>query len=142
MDLLGQPLIIDLEPTKLSVEDNGLVLGLGSSMNFETDSCVDLLQYPLPEGTDWPDWSGAAFQSQINYDAAVFISKESFVNQLLYGVWSSGVLCANVGELAGLPISGQLASTFLGMRLKPWLEAKRQSILFASPVPILCWIFG
>ena len=132
VDLLGQPLMIELEPTKLSFEDSGLVLGLGSSMNFETDACVDLAQYSLPEGTDWPDWDGTAFQSQINYDAAVFLS-ESFVNQLLYGVWSSGVLCANVGELAGLPISGQLASTFFGDEVETLVGSDAPVDLFLRP---------
>lgn len=136
VDLLGEPLVIDLTPTTLLVEESGLVLGMGSSMVIEGSSCADVEMYPPPEISDWPEWNGAAFQSGIAYDAGFFIS-EAFVNQLLYGVWASGVLCADVSELADIPISGQLASTFFGDDIGELVGEDATVDLFLEPrVPL------
>lgn len=123
VDLLGSNVHLRLAPTVFTVEDSGIVLGLGSYITVDVDpSCSNMAEYPIETGVngvdvDWPTFDGRVFTTGIPYDLGFFVGKH-FVDQALYAVWVSGALCIDVAEMSGLSITGELASGFFGEEIQ------------------------
>ena len=114
VDLLGTNMDVTLSPTAVFLETTGIVLGFGSEVTVPVDeSCADITAFDAPTQVAWPDFNGLIFNTVMHYDAGLFVSRH-FVEQALYGVWASGALCIDVGELSGLDFTGEFAGNFFG----------------------------
>ncbi|HJN76970.1 MAG TPA: hypothetical protein QGF58_23800 [Myxococcota bacterium] len=94
-----------LYPTLFDLGDAGLILGLGGTA--ETDQLSDCV--PQTEGSEfadaaWPDFDETAWETSLDYDAGLFLSKD-FLDHVLWNVYAGGGLCMDVGELAGDSLS-------------------------------------
>ena len=70
----------------------------------------------------------------MRYDAGVFVGR-SFVDNLLYGVWASGVLCIDAAELAGLSLNGELAGNFFGSEVTDLLGTAPVDLILGLQQP-------
>ena len=134
VDLLGTPLDIDLYPTALTMDDAGLVLGLGAQLTpGAVSDCVDSSSGSALRESGWPAFGETAPDSDLPYDAGVFLGA-GFIDHALFNVWASGALCLDAGALAADLIPGGLNTDFLGPLLGEEFEA-----LFpvAKPVTLL-----
>ena len=117
VDLLGKDVSVRLEPSTLQVDESGLMLGLGASIEAETlSSCTDPSTWQPPVDVSWPEFTGSMFETGMRYDAGVFVGRH-FVDQVLFTIWASEALCVNVAEVANLDFTGEFASGFLGEEL-------------------------
>jgi hypothetical protein len=114
LDVLGQELQLRLSPTVVSLEDNGLVIGMGSVVTVDaTPSCVDLTSAEPPADNAWPALDGQAMASTLEYDFGLFLGKH-FMDQILYAAWASGGLCLDVEALTGFSFTGEFVAAFFG----------------------------
>lgn len=114
VDLLGEGLDVLLEPTAVYLDENGVVFGFASELSLDVqESCIDPTQFDPPEEVPWPEFNGKVFDSEMNYDAGLFLGRH-FLDQMFYAVWASGVMCIDVSEQAGLDLTGEFASGFFG----------------------------
>ena len=114
VDLLGSDLSILLEPSEVTVDVSGILMGFGADISVPTSNqCVDTTEWLPPEDNSWPEFTGEMFVTGMRYDAGVFVGQH-FVNQILYAVWASEALCIDVSSFTGLEFTGELASGFLG----------------------------
>ncbi len=101
---------LSLYPTLVSVDTDGVILGLGALVDTDTLSdCVD-----SSAGSDlgpggWPDFGSTAGDTSLEPDAALYVGKD-FADHLLYTLWASGLLCQDVGALMG----GEVTTDTLG----------------------------
>ena len=97
LDLLGTPLDVSLYPSAFSIDENGLVLGLGAEVvPGAISDCVDSSAGSELREDGWPDFGSTAPDSELPYDAGLFVSAD-FLDQALYSVWASGALCLDAG---------------------------------------------
>ncbi|MCB9761498.1 MAG: hypothetical protein H6739_16765 [Alphaproteobacteria bacterium] len=106
---------LTLEPSSLELTEAGLVLGLGATSvpSFISD-CVDAGEGSASADAPWPDFSERAWDTSLEYDAAIFVNKD-FVDHVLWGVWATGALCLDVSTaVEGLTLDTQLFSNLFG----------------------------
>ena len=114
VDVLGQDLELALSPTMASVEENGLVIGMGSVIAVDAaPSCIDPASAEPPPDASWPVMDGQALASSLEYDFGLFLGKH-FLDQALYAAWASGGMCLDVEALTGLSFTGEFVSAFFG----------------------------
>ncbi|HMV65260.1 MAG TPA: hypothetical protein PKA64_00320 [Myxococcota bacterium] len=123
VDLLGAPLDVELYATALRIDANGLLIGLGATLDAPWDPTCAYDGEPdapiPPEGPPltargWPALGNTAYgEGALPYDAALFISHD-LVEQASYVVWQAGLLCMDVGELSPIPLGTGLLGTMLG----------------------------
>ncbi len=124
-----------LEPTLLQLDESGLVLGLGgNAMASSFSDCV-----PESEGSEfanaaWPDFSETAWDTSLEYDAGLFISK-GFVDHILWNVWQSGGLCLLVDDLGGISLTTELMGSFFGEEWNALFD-EPQPVHFRTRVPL------
>lgn len=136
LDLLGKDVSVRLEPSTLEINESGLLLGFGATMESETlDSCVDSTSWLPPEETDWPTFTGSMFETGMRYDAGLFVGQH-FVNQILYTVWASEALCIDVADFAGLDFTGEFAAGFLGSELGILMGSKPINLNLNAQTPM------
>lgn len=136
LDLLGKEVSVLLEPSALEINESGLLLGFGATMESETlDSCIDSASWTPPEDTDWPSFTGTMFETGMRYDAGIFVGQH-FVNQVLYTVWASEALCIDVAEFAGLDFTGEFAAGFLGSELGILMGSKPVNLSLSAQSPM------
>jgi hypothetical protein len=127
-DLLGSELSMSLYPTLLRLDESGLVLGLGGAAAPESISdCVP--DYGGSEFADapWPDFNDTAWDTSLEYDAGIYLSKD-FVDAVAYSAYASGGLCLELQDLEGLELSTELFASVFG----PSFEE-----LFYEPQPMM-----
>ncbi len=140
VDLLGTPLDIELYPSALTLDEAGLVLGLGAQLvPGSVSDCVDSSAGSTLREVGWPSFESTAPDSDLPYDAGVFLGAD-FLDHALYTVWASGALCMDAGALAGDFIPGGLNTDFLGALLgdefkELFPEAQPVTLLLSSPRP-------
>lgn len=105
---------LTLYPTLLELDEQGLILGLGGTAvpSQISDCVVD------PGGSEfadapWPNFNDTAWDSSLEYDAGLYLSKD-FVDHVLYGVYVSGGLCLEVSDLGGAALSTELFGPIFG----------------------------
>ena len=118
---------LTLQPTLVELSESGLILGLGgSSIASSFSDCVPSSPGSEFANADWPAFDETAWDSSLEYDAGIFISK-GFVDHLLWNVWQSGGLCLTVDELGGGSLTTELMGNFFG---EEW------NALFPEPQPV------
>ena len=109
-------LYLALYPTLLELEDRGMILGLGGTVTPDMLSeCVPETEGSEFADADWPSFDETAWDTSLDYDAGIFVSK-GFVDHLLWNVYASGGLCLDIAELAGdtLTLETDLFGSFFG----------------------------
>ncbi|MBA2319990.1 MAG: hypothetical protein H0V89_02440 [Deltaproteobacteria bacterium] len=110
VDLLGAPLVYSLEPDELTIVPDGVRIGFGTTFTTEPHPCV--AQYGITESLattgmappigSWPDSIPYTPHMAINAD-------DDMINQALFAVWQSGILCQTIDSASaadlGLPIA-------------------------------------
>lgn len=111
--LLNASLDIAVEPSMITVDESGLVLGLAAEVatDVPTSSCIDPSAFAAPEDSDWPTFSGTSLTSQLPYHVGIYLGSH-FVDQILYATWASSALCLDAEALTGLALNGQLLASF------------------------------
>ena len=113
LDLPVGALDLALEPTRVSVDEAGIVLGLGADIAaFAATDCADAGSVP-PPATDWPAFAPVAAGTTLEYDAGALLGR-AFIEELLVTLWGSGAFCVELDDIAGVPLQGALAGTFFG----------------------------
>jgi hypothetical protein len=135
-ELLGQVFEIDIFPTVLQVDEYGLWIGLGGAVHTELpeSSCIDPMSFDPLEDQPWPSFTGMSLGSGLRYDAGVFVGRP-FVDNILYSVWASGVLCIDAAELAGLSLNGELAGNFFGSEVSELLGTEAVDLILGLEQP-------
>lgn len=139
IDLLGDQLDINLEPTTVYVDENGLVFGFGSELSLDIqEACIDPTQFTPPEEVPWLTFDGKVFDSEMNYDAGLFLGRH-FLEQIFYAVWASGVMCIDVSEQAGLNFTGDLAAGFFGEEVGELIGSENieMKIIPSAPLSVM-----
>jgi len=132
---MGTPLDIELFPTRMEVEETGLVVGMGATVTTDVQpSCVDPSAHSVPAETDWPTMDGTALDSALPYDFGLFLSQQ-FMDQILYAAWASGALCLDVAEVSGLVFTGEMVSSFFGDEIVDILGNRPLDMGFFATVP-------
>lgn len=94
-------LALSLYPTMLELDDAGLILGLGGTVTpSQLSDCVPASDGSEFANADWPDFDETAWETSLDYDAGLFLSK-GYIDHILWNVYASGGLCLDVAELAG-----------------------------------------
>jgi hypothetical protein len=134
-ELLAAELNIELFPTKIQTENDGLTIGLGATTSVnQSANCVDTSNYPPPTDVQWPTFNGIAIDSDLQYDAGVFLGRH-FVDQILYLAWSSGALCLDVADLTGLTLTGEAVGGFFGEETAELLGSTPVQMFLAPNTP-------
>jgi len=112
---LGEfPMQLYLYPTRVEFGDNGVILGLGATIDAEgTSACVDALDGSPFSDDEWPELATTAPGTDLEYDAGVVLSRD-FIDHLLWGLWASGGLCIELSDLAGADLQTSLLESFFG----------------------------
>ncbi len=125
LDLLGTTLDIELAPSVLWLDEQGLFLGLSATFDAPWDpTCVsdgvDDAGEPLPppapvaRSTSWPPYGTTAWgDGVVPYDAALLFSAD-LVDQAAFVAWQAGLLCVDVSELSPVPIGTGLLGAWYG----------------------------
>ena len=136
VDILGQDLDVLLEPTTVYLDENGIVFGFGSSLSLEAEeSCIDPNLHAPPEEVPWPEFDGKVFDSEMDYDAGIFLGRH-FLDQIFYAVWASGVMCIDVSEQAGLNFTGDLAAGFFGEEVGALVGSETMDLQIVPAAPL------
>jgi len=140
LDLLGTTLDVEVYPTALTMDETGLVLGLGATVTPGAISdCVDPSSGIELRDAGWPAFGPTAPGSSLPYDAGLFVGAD-FLDQALFSVWASGALCLDAGALLGSTLPAGLTTDFLGALLGDeftalFPESKPATLLISAPVP-------
>ena len=135
-ELLGTSFDIEIFPTAVQIDEYGVWIGLGGAVHTEIpdSSCIDPLSFEPLEDQSWPEFTGMSLGTGLRYDAGVFVGR-SFVDNVLYGVWASGVLCIDAAELAGLSLNGELAGNFFGSEVTDLLGTEAVDLILGLEQP-------
>ncbi|HCH62879.1 MAG TPA: hypothetical protein DFR83_08750, partial [Deltaproteobacteria bacterium] len=139
--LLGTPLDVALYPTALTLDEQGLLLGLGAELVPGTISdCVDSSAGSALAEVGWPTLDRTAPDSSLPYDAGVYIGAD-FLDHALYTVWASGALCLDAGALAADVLPSGLSTGLLAGVLGEEFEAlfpdsQPVTLLLSAPTPL------
>lgn len=107
IDLLGEPLALTLWPESLQLQADGMRIGLASVTDVKMAPCVAKYGITESASTASPLPAIGVTPAGIPFPAhAVALIDDDFVNQVLFGVWSSGVLCLDLAntDVIDLPI--------------------------------------
>jgi hypothetical protein len=117
LDLLGVPLTFTVWPNALETSSGGLRMELSSVTDVPQHPCVDRfgITKSLATPADLPAIGSAPAALPFTPHAAAMID-DDFVNQVLFGVWSGGLLCYTLPDPTGeLELPLPIDSTLLGL---------------------------
>lgn len=138
IDLLGTPLDLALEPARIDLAEQGIVVGMQADLAGYSAPCADPTAYAEP-ATAWPGFDDEAAGTSLVYDAGLLLGRD-FVDELLLSIWGSGALCMQVDELQGVPLRGALAGSFFGDEVTELIgEDAPATLVFEVPEPPLAW---
>lgn len=122
-----------LYPTLLELGDAGLVLGLGgSALPSQTSDCVEDPGGSVFNDAPWPDFNDTAWETNLEYDAGLYLSKD-FVDHVLYNVYVSGGLCLEVSDLGGAPLSTDIFGPIFGESFEALYPESQAMALATNP---------
>jgi hypothetical protein len=105
---------LEIFPTTLDLADNGLFIGLGAQLTPDNLSdCVGEVLDFEPQGSGWPAISAEAWNTGLPYDMGLLIGRD-FMDYTFWNLWAAGVLCMEIEEIQGAPVSTDLMGIFLG----------------------------
>ena len=127
---------LELYPTSLNLADNGLFIGLGTTMTpSDLADCVGEIPDFEPMGSGWPAIGPEAWSTGLPYDIGLLLGRD-FVDYTLWNLWAAGVLCLNIDEIEGAPVNTDLMSIFLGEAMAPLFPERSDAELTAfMPAP-------
>lgn len=112
------PVFMESWPTRVDVDEGGLVVGFGAHVRVYADepTCEDPFGGP-PTGTGWPDIDGTAGDSSLAYDAGLMVSAD-LLDAAVWTAWAAGGLCSDMTHTEdGMEVTATLLATFLGTEL-------------------------
>ena len=123
---------LTLYPTLLELGEQGLILGLGgTSTPSESSDCVVDPGGSEFSNSPWPNFNDTAWESSLEYDAGLFLSKD-FLDHVLYGAYVSGGLCLEVADLGGAELSTDLFGSIFGESFQALYENDAQAMAIAT----------
>jgi len=104
----GVVLDLELFPSDLIIDDNGLQLIMGGSADAPASECVASYD---PGGSLLTE----SFTPEPTGDGAIEAAlSDEFANQALYALWRSGILCYEIADLQGLTLDTSLLGLLAG----------------------------
>ena len=127
---------LELYPTRLNLADNGLFIGMGSTITpSELTNCVGDIPDFESMGSGWPAIGAEAWSTGLPYDIGLLLGRD-FIDYTLWNLWAAGVLCLNIDEIEGAPVNTDLMSIFLGDAMDPLFPERQDAELTAfMPAP-------
>ncbi|MCP4806554.1 MAG: hypothetical protein GY913_01165 [Proteobacteria bacterium] len=122
-------------PTLLELDERGLLLGLGGTVNpAQLSECVPPSEGSEFADSDWPAFDETAWTTSLEYDGGLFVSKD-FVDHILWALYASGGLCLDVGELAGdtLALTTELFASIFGEEFAALFKEEQPLGLVTAP---------
>ncbi len=121
--LLGANLNIDLAPSSLTVDEQGVFLGMEALVEPDfVSACVDSSGGSSLRGTGWPTLSETAGETGLPVDAALLLGAD-FLDHTLFAAWASGTLCLDAGSLLGAIAEDGLTAGLIGGAIGPDFQA-------------------
>jgi len=98
LDVLGRPLDLQLYPTDITTNPNGVQITMGGSMSMEQDACVAPYgSHGSPKtATPVPSLAGLPAGSEILLQLS-----DDIVNQAFWSVWDGGIFCFTLPDPTG-----------------------------------------
>lgn len=136
-------LALSLYPSALNLDDTGLFLGLAATSRPSVVSrCVDAGNGSEFADAPWPELTGRAFDTSLEYDAAIYLNKD-FVDHVLWGVYASGALCLNVSEqVQGLTLDSSFFGNFFGDSFSDLFDPEHPSPVNIVTAPLAAPTIG
>ena len=116
IDLLGAQVSLDLWPESMVIQPTGMRVSLGSVVGAETDPCIDRYGFQGSRETAGqpPDLQHST--APVVAPHVVALADDDFANHFLFGVWSTGLLCLDLGaEDSPVDLPVPLDSTLLSL---------------------------
>ncbi len=110
LDLAGAVLSLELQPSAVEIDPEGLNLILAGVASAPAQECVVAWDPELSVGTS-SALPGA--EALGDHDAALVVA-DDFANQLLYAAWRGGALCQSLGPADGLPLDSGVLDSLTG----------------------------
>ncbi|MBX2799758.1 MAG: hypothetical protein KTR31_18915 [Myxococcales bacterium] len=110
LEVLGAELEVRVQPESVSVSAIGMELVLSSMFGAETQACVEAFddgEIPISDGPP-----PALFDAPRDLQVAGHVS-QALMDQALYGVWRTGLLCQNISDDGTFEIPGFAFDTSL-----------------------------
>ncbi len=113
--VLDANLDLSLYPSELTLSDQGLLLGFGSTVAVsEIATCADFGEGSEVVSEGWPEIGETAWdEGAYPYDAGILLNKD-FLDHLLWNVWASGALCGDLSDLVDLPLDTDFVGNLYG----------------------------
>jgi hypothetical protein len=132
---LGESLVqLRLEPSALTLDDSGLLLGLAATVFSSAPAdCIEAGPGSDYQGDEWPLLSETAMASSLPYDMALLLSKD-FLDHFMWVVWTTGALCIELEEIsAGVPLTTELLGPFFGDSFVSLFDETQNLALATAP---------
>ncbi len=128
LDVLGTPLVYDIEATGLDISSTGVELRFSSVFSSPTyGTCVPNDSGPyLASSHDAPLITGLIPDTTVPYHLGIVVN-EDMINQALYAAWQGGALCLQLADLAAI----ELTTDYLGL-----VEEDLVAELWPEPKPL------
>ena len=127
------PIELSFYPSLVQLDETGLILGMGAEIGVDNPSdCVAWQDGFEAMDTGWPEFSEKAAGTQLGYHSGLFIGRD-FVDHILLAFWSSGVLCLEVSDLNGAPLTAGLLENVWGEKLAEVLNPDATASLTVIP---------
>ena len=121
-----------LNPTKIDIDEDGLVLVLGATVSQSgTSTCVPPAEAPSSL-TNLPVLDGTG-PAGLDYDIGALVSK-TFADQVLFAVYSAGGLCIDASGLSGLSLDTSLLGSAFGPDWEALFPVSQPVGLLLAPV--------
>ncbi len=121
-----------LSPSMVEINDTGIILGLQASVDTLASDCVDTSGGSTLSGSDWPEFGDTVEGTALPYDAGLFISKD-FADQLMYGIWATGMLCMDIDNLNGVPLDAGFVGVLLGSEFSTKFDPDASVLMRLQP---------
>ncbi len=142
LDLGGTPVDYDFYPTALEIHPGtiGIVMGGGFSTD-QVAACADPARGSWYTAGALPIYTDLSPVSSQAYDAALSVA-DDVLNQLVFSAWRGGLLCRDVADMGGEPLTTELLSLIGGSLSKIVTPNGPMIIRITAPDPPLVTLGG
>ncbi|MEC7983827.1 MAG: hypothetical protein VX278_01605 [Myxococcota bacterium] len=95
VDLGGATLNIQIRPSEIQLQEEGMRMALDASASADLSECVQSYDPGGSKHTDNSSISLTEFPTGYDFGA---VASDDFINQALYAVWSSGLICQQIDD--------------------------------------------
>lgn len=129
VDLGGVTFNIQLRPNELQIQEEGIRLAFNAASSAEPNECI--LPYD-PQGSKKTDNDVDLLSDfPMDYDFGA-IATDDFVNQTLYALWSSGVLCQTIDDSV-FALDTSILNLLSGEAFKEFFPESQAMVLKLDP---------